>query len=699
MKKRSSLRIAALAAVVTTALLVTPSISDAAQVFTGSVSASGTSFRSHTFSVSQPSTITATLDWDGTGADLTLSLYDQTGTWVKGTGTSTAKPEVVVYDAQTTGTWKLGVKAKTGSANYTLTVDLSTNPASPTYSRDLGRFATAEISPVDMARDGSGNWYVFDEGLACLRKYGPDLVTVLRTYFTCGEIGKDDTHLSRGRGLGRDPSSGALWIADTGAHRLLKLDVGTGNVLVTTTLSGSAGGALFNPMDVAIDNNGNAYVIDEKNRVVKVSSTGQYLAQWGTTGSGSGQLRLPKSIEFSTVGQNALYVTDSRNFRVAKFGLTGQWLGSFGSKGTGNGQMTKDARGIAVDQAGIVYVADVGGNRILRFQPNGDPYVPLVPIGNGLPYYRSGPRDLFYGARGLLVAGGQLAVADMWNYRMLLWELDGTSTGEQIGTTRPPWDGHLEPRGVALDDDGNVYVSDYWHQWIQKFGPNGDLLAHWGIGRGSAPGTLNLPGGIEVDDTRGYLYIANREERVIDRWLLSDGSFSQRFPMPSGPVDPLGWPHDVGVDESTGRVYGADERNNQVPVFAPTGSLLYVIREWGSGQALGSIRSVDVAPSGDVYVADATNERIHVYSASGTWLRSFSTLEAPNGVEATDTTIYVLTWRVREYTPAGSLIRTWSSTGTADGQLRMPYVGIAVDASGDVYIGDSRNHRVKVFSP
>jgi DNA-binding beta-propeller fold protein YncE len=287
----------------------------------------------------------------------------------------------------------------------------------------------------------------------------------------------------------------------------------------------------------------------------------------------------------------------------------------------------------------------------------------------------------------------------MWNYRMLLWDLDGTSTGEQIGITPPPWDGHLEPRGVALDDEGNVYVSDYWHQWIQKFGPNGALLAHWGIGRGSAPGTLNLPGGLEVDDTRGYLYIANREERVIDRWLLSNGSFSQRFPMPSGPADPKGWPHDVGVDESTGRVYGADERNNQVPVFSATGSLLYIIREWGSGQSLGSIRSVDVGPSGELYVADATNKRIHVYDGSGTWIRSFTTLEAPNGVEATDITIYVLTWRVREYTPAGALIRTWASTGTGDGQLRSPYVGIAVDPSGEVYIGDSRNHRVKVFSP
>ena len=683
-------------ALLVAAFVLVPATAALAVVFTGSVDAAGTSFRSHTFSVTAPTTITATLDWDS-AADLTLSLYDQNGTWVKGSGTSTAKPEVIVFDAQASGTWKVGVKAKTGSANYTVTVDLSAMPSVPAYSHDIGRFATAEISPVDMARDEVGNWYIFDEGLACLRKYAPDLTTVLRTYFTCGEIGKDATHVSRARGIGRDSVTGDIWIADTSAHRLLKLDVDTGNLLVTTTLANSPGGALSNPGDVAVDSNGNAYVIDLKNRVVKVSPSGQYLAQWGGTGSGAGQLNTPMSIEFSAVGQNALYVSDARNFRVAKFGVTGSWLGSFGSKGTGNGQMTKDARGIAVDGSGVVYVADVGGNRVVRFAANG---TPMSSLGTGLPYHRSGPLDIFYGARGLLVTGNVLAVADMWNYRVLLWNLDGTSTGQQIGDQVPPWDGHLQPHGVALDAQGNIYVSDYWHQWIQKFAPNGTLLAHWGVGRGSMPGTLNLPGGIEVDDARGFLYIANREERVIDRWKLSDGTFDKRFPMPPGPAYAKGWARDVGVDPATGRVYGADEFDNQLAIFSSTGALLDVVTRWGggSGQPLGSLRSVDVA-DGAVYVADATNRRIHVYDTDGNWIRSFSTLDVPNGVEVSGGTVYVLTWRVLEYTPGGALVRSWSSTGTADGQLRSPYVGIAVDGSGNVYIGDSRNHRVKVFAP
>src|SRR5262249_42522007 len=55
----------------------------------------------------------------------------------------------------------------------------------PSYSRDVGRFATAEISPVDAERGPDGNWYVMDEGLECVKVYAPDLKTVLRTVFTC----------------------------------------------------------------------------------------------------------------------------------------------------------------------------------------------------------------------------------------------------------------------------------------------------------------------------------------------------------------------------------------------------------------------------------------------------------------------------------------------------------------------------------
>ncbi|MGH2703956.1 MAG: NHL repeat-containing protein, partial [Actinomycetota bacterium] len=567
--------------------------------------------------------------------------------------------------------------------------------ATPVYSHDLGLFATAEISPLDVTRDSGGNWVMIDGGLACIKVYDPTGRTLIRTFFTCGVEGNDATHMRRARGLGLDPRTDDLWIADSPNARLLKVDR-NGNVLVNTTLSDAREGKLVDPRDAGVDDRGNVYVTDNDHRLIKVSPAGAFLDEWGQPGSGPGDLGEATAVVFSDVGGPALYVTDAANSRVAKFGVDGSWQGSLGSKGTDDGQFIADARGVAADASGIIYASDVGNNRVVRWAPDG---TALPSLGSGVPPYRSGPTDLFYGPRGIHVAGNILAVSDTWNYRLLLWSLDGAFLG-QIGGRPPPLNGHNNPRGVELDEAGNLYVSDYWHHYIQKFGPDGSLLARWGIGRGRDMGTLAFAAGLAVDDARGWLYIANREGQHVERWRLSDGVPDRRFPIIS-PGGARGFPRDVAVDDGDGSFWVADEKGFQVQHFSSDGALLGTIDRFGAGQHIGSPASVALDTDGTLYLADTDQMSVHVYGPGATWRRDLSAGFRPRGVDVHAGKLYLLTSRDVEVfsTSSGSLLETWGAPGTGDMEFENPYVGIVVDGDGYVYIGDSENHRVKVFGP
>jgi hypothetical protein len=123
--------------------------------FTGAVDVSGTSFRGHTFIVGGAGTIRAVLDWSQASANLNLMLFNPSGSIVAG-AYSTSKPETIVYEATSTGTWKLGVKAKSGASAYTLSVEYPGGATSALSAVD--RASTAGIAQTTT----SYGTYVYD---------------------------------------------------------------------------------------------------------------------------------------------------------------------------------------------------------------------------------------------------------------------------------------------------------------------------------------------------------------------------------------------------------------------------------------------------------------------------------------------------------------------------------------------------------
>src|SRR5436853_130178 len=100
---------------------------------------------------------------------------------------------------------------------------------------------------------------------------------------------------------------------------------------------------------------------------------------WGTLGSGPGQFNQPKGLAVD--GAGVVYVADSLNNRIVKFDSSGNFLTQWGSLGTGDGQMRLPAD-VAAPSAGAVYVVD-DTNRVQMFNPNGTFVLSWGSLGTG----------------------------------------------------------------------------------------------------------------------------------------------------------------------------------------------------------------------------------------------------------------------------------------------------------------------------
>ncbi|GHU60928.1 hypothetical protein FACS189445_1900 [Spirochaetia bacterium] len=241
--------------------------------------------------------------------------------------------------------------------------------------------------------------------------------------------------------------------------------------------------------------------------------------------------------------------------------------------------------------------------------------------------------------------------------------------------------------GVAVDNAGNVYVADTYNYRIMKISPSGVVtkLAGSSDRRGYADGTgtaakFNVPHGVAVDNA-GNVYVADSNNNRI-RKISSSGVVTTLAGGVYGYADGTGTaakfyvPTGVAVD-NTGNVYVADSNNNRIRKISPSGVVTTLAGDGTYGYADGTgtaamfnvPNSVAVDNAGNVYVADSRNNRIRKISPNG-----IVTTLAGNGIEG-----YA------------------DGTGTAT-QFRYPY-GIAVDNADNVYVADSNNNRIRKISP
>ena len=276
---------------------------------------------------------------------------------------------------------------------------------------------------------------------------------------------------------------------------------------------------------------------------------------------------------------------------------------------------------------------------------------------------------------------------------------------EKLGTPILTLDGVGEPCGVAINQRGEVVVTEWDGHCVSVFSLNGEKLQSFGT-HGSGQGQFKYPYGVAVDGEENIL-VADSNNHCIQK-LTAEGQFLGAVGTKgSGPLQ-FDYPTDIAFNSSNNKVYVAGNWNHHVQVLNSDFTFSSTFGKKGSGKGQFDYPcGIACDTTGKVYVVDINNNRIQVFTAEGKFLRMFGRrgegrgeLARPRNV-AVDTSdmVYVSeagNHRVSVFTSEGQFVASFGRKGEGPGEFNRPR-GLAVDNSGVVYVCDRDNNRVQVF--
>ncbi len=609
---------------------------------------------------------------------------------------------------------------------------------------------SARFSPYRVAVDSSGNAFIADSDMNVILRVDAtsSVLTVVAGNGIPGFGGDGgaatDAQLNSPVGIAFD-RTGNLYIADSNNDRIRKVSAGVITTVAGSTrgFSGDGGPAtnaqLNHPVDVAFDTSGNLYIAEQTNDLVRKVSNGVittfagngYAFSSGDNGPATKASFSPSGIAFDAAGN--LYIADTRNNRLREVsnGVITTVAGNGSGLASGENFPAINAQlspaDVAVDAAGNLFVADGLNNRIRRISKG----IITTFAGTGVAGFSgdNGPATsaMLYGPGGIAIdASGSVYITDSYNNRLRrvlggvintiaggstsFFGENGPATGAQLGS----------PYGLAIDSSGNLYITDIGVHCVFKVS-NGVITTVAGNGVAGFSGdngpatkaSLNSPSGAAVDSV-GNIYITdtkNNRVREVSNGVITTvagnggpGGIADNVPATS---EPLFAPVGVAVD-STGDLY-----------IGETSFPGYGVRRVANGMIATVGLPVDgagvaVDAAGNLYVGNGTSiskatsgfVALITGGACGT-APPFQgtgslTVDASGNVYFANTGASVVckvSNGVTTTIAGNGLFGFGPDNGPAAAASFGFTYGVAVDASFNVYVADSSNHRVRLLTP
>ena len=621
------------------------------------------------------------------------------------------RSDAVVVDSQTirltapvlpSGVTTIIVSTRAGSAQKPLAVDppsftqlpagsITTVAGGVAYFGDGGSPTSATlVAPAGIALGAQGVVYSVEPALNRVRKIDR-LRGIISTAAGTGQDGFAGdgklalTAMLSGPVAATVDTSGNLYIADTGNHRIRRVDANTG-IISTVAGNGIAGflgdngpaqSAILNlPDGIFADSSDNLFVVDGGNQRVR-----RIDAQTGiiTTVAGSGNRGFG--------GDGGLATSASFDFSPAS-----------------------QPRGVAVDANGNLLITDTGNNRIRVVDRN---RIISTLVGGGdvvTPSGTLGSQIALNSPSGIFSSGGSLLIADTRNHRVLRFDRASlrieTAAGNGLpgflGDTQLATDAELNfPEAVTVDASGNILISDQINYRIRQVDPktlrirtiagSGDEV-FVGDGKPATDVSLGIVNSI-VADLSGNFAFPDRVTRRIRRvdgqtrlitTLAGNGTLGFSGIPERAVTTGLDAPSGIALDQ-TGNLYFADVGSNRILRIDVFTGILSVVA--GSGNQ---------GFSGDNGPAVSADLRLR-----GSLGRNDLVFDSQGNLYFTDTG----NQRIRRVDPSDRIITTFAGNGIAGfsgdakpaetASLNEP-TGLAADRSGNIFIADSFNHRIRV---